>query len=78
MAEHDDRLTRVYSDMYFGTGSLPGITSRMKSAEERQDAMDDRCERQDKRLEGTEKKFWAIILLLITILGGVITTAVKH
>lgn len=76
--EFDDRLTRVYNDVYFGNGALPGLTSRMKSSEERHEAMDERCAQQDKRMAGTENKFWAIILLLITILGGVIANAVKH
>lgn len=61
------RLDRVYNDVYFGNGK-PGLTTRMQSAEERQDAMDARCDKSDKKLGRIELMFWTIIVLLITVL----------
>jgi len=70
------RLDRVYNDVYFGNGK-PGLTTRMQSAEERQDAMDLRCDKADKDLANTRKMFWAIIVLLLSILGSTLADNFK-
>lgn len=71
-----ERLDRVYNDVYFGNGK-PGLTIRMQSAEDRQDAMDDRCDKSDKSVAETRRMLWAIILLLLTILGSTLADNFK-
>lgn len=65
-------LLRINKDMYYGNGK-PGITTRVQQAEDKLVALDECDELMTKRINGVENKFWAIILLLITILGGVVT-----
>lgn len=56
-------------DLYRGNGK-PGLTTRMQQAE-------DCMEVQGERIDKIDRKFWAIILLLLTLLGGVITDIVE-
>lgn len=71
-----ERLDRVYNDVYFGNGK-PGLTTRMQLSEERHDAMDARCDKSDKSLADTRKMFWAIIVLLLSILGTTLVDMIK-
>jgi len=57
-------------DLYRGNGK-PGITTRLKTLE-------DSMERIEDLQAATDRKFWAVIVLLITILGSIITQMVRH
>lgn len=70
------RLDRVYNDVYFGNG-LPGLVTRMKQSEDRHEAMDERCEKADKRMDRLGIMFWAIIVLLLSILGSTLANTFK-
>ena len=70
-------------DLYHGN-SKPGLTTRMAQAEDAMVALqkrqeqdmeqiDERCDKADKRQGRIEAMFWALILLALSILGGVIT-----
>lgn len=66
---NDVLLHRIERDMYYGNGK-PGICTRMEVAEG--DIAD-----VTKRLDNIDKKFWALILLALTILGTDIAELVK-
>lgn len=70
------RLDRVYNDVYFGNG-LPGLVTRMKQSEDRHEAMDERCEKSDKKVDRLGTMFWAIIVLLLSILGSTLANTFK-
>jgi hypothetical protein len=86
-SDHEHRIGRLEKDMWHGNGK-PGLTTRMQQAE---DAIKmtgkciDEVEREAKesmrmivrRQEGTDRKFWAIILLLLTLLGGLTLDLIK-
>lgn len=65
----DELVFQHDKDLYRGNGK-PGLTTRMQQAE-------DCMEAQGLRIDKIDKKFWAIILLLLTLLGGVITDIVE-
>lgn len=69
-------VRRHDKDLYRGNGK-PGLTTRMARQEDAMEVAIDRLDKSDKRQDRTQSMFWAIILLLLTILGGVITDAVK-
>jgi hypothetical protein len=69
-------VRRHDKDLYRGNGK-PGLTTRMARQEDAMDAACERLDKSDKRQDRTQSMFWAIILLLLTILGGVITDTVK-
>lgn len=59
-----EKVEKMWTDMYHGDARKPGLTTRMEQAENRD-------EEQDKRMDTVDGKFWAIILLLVTLLGSV-------
>jgi hypothetical protein len=61
---------RVYNDMYLGNGK-PGMTTRMDRMEVAMVEVQQQC-----RTLG--RMFWAIIILLVTILGSIITEFVAR
>lgn len=61
-------VARHEKDLYRGNG-LPGLTTRMKQAEDRDVATNERCDKSDKKLGRIEAMFWTIIVLLITLLA---------
>lgn len=63
-------------DLYRGNGK-PGLTTRMQQAEDKMENIDTCIEDQSLRIDKIDKKFWAIILLLLTLLGGVIADIVE-
>jgi hypothetical protein len=75
-ATERQRLDRVYNDVYFGNGK-PGLVTRMQLSEERQDAVDARCDKADKSVADTRKMLWAIIILLLSILGSTLADNFK-
>lgn len=63
-------MNKTINDVYFGDARRPGLTTRTETLEERADGSD--------RAQGTtDKKFNAILVLLITLLGGVVTELIK-
>ncbi len=68
-------VERHDKDLYRGNGK-PGLTTRMQQAEDRMDSHEDCMDTFDERITGIDKKFWAIILLLLTLLGGVLTDVI--
>jgi len=60
---------RHEKDLYRGNGK-PGLTTRMQQAE---DCLDIHTE----QIRDTKRMFWAIIVLLLTLLGGVVTDIVE-
>ena len=75
-----DRLNKVFNDLYYGNGKS-GLTTRTQELETCQESQGDRMDvmerRLDGRINGIDKKFWAIILLLLTLLAGVIVDVVR-
>lgn len=75
MSEHNGGETipsmvlRHEKDLYRGNGK-PGLCTRIQTEEDRMDAT-------EKRIDGIDKKFGAIIVLLLTILGGVMTSMIR-
>lgn len=75
MSEHNggesisSMVMRHEKDLYRGNGK-PGICTRMETGEDRMDGIESR---QDK----IDTKFNAIIILLITILAGLVTSMVR-
>jgi len=65
------RLGRVEKDLYYGNGK-PGITTRIQQNEDCLEQHGERMDAHDRRIDGVDTKFWAIILLLITLLAGVV------
>lgn len=62
-------LERIEKDMYYGNGK-PGLCTRMEVAEgEIKDVAE--------KIASLDKKFWALILLALTILGTEIAGLVK-
>ena len=59
-----DDFDHLKRDMWFGNGK-PGITTRVSSGEDRMTAL-------EKNVSQIKTMFWAIVLLLLTILGTVI------
>lgn len=59
---------RHEKDLYRGNG-LPGLCTRMKVVEDDVEATNLRCDKSDERQEKTQRMFWAVILLLLTIFG---------
>jgi hypothetical protein len=72
-------------DLYRGNGK-PGITNRIESLENAlagyKEFMRDELMELRTKQDSTDNKFWAIIILLITILAGLVatlaTTLAKH
>lgn len=62
--------------LYRGNGK-PGLCTRMQQAEDRLDSGDDRMSAQDARIDNFVKMGWAIILLLVSCLAGIITEIIK-
>lgn len=62
--QYRQMVDRHENDLYHGNGK-PGITNRLQ-------VIEDDVSRSAEQVEFLDKKFWAIILLLLTILGTVI------
>lgn len=58
----EHRVTKLEKDVIHGNG-LPGLTTRMAIQEERMD-------KTDKNVKSIDNKFWAIVLMLITVMAG--------
>lgn len=71
-------VRRLEQDVWHGDNRKAGLTTRIQQAEDRLDSGDRRMTTQDKRIDSFANMFWAIILLLLTILGGVIADIVRH
>jgi hypothetical protein len=71
-------VRRLEQDVWHGDNRKPGLTTRIQQAEDRLDSGDRRMSAQDKRIDGFANMGWAIILLLLTILGGVVTDIARH
>lgn len=63
------RLQRVYNDMYFGNGK-PGITTRMAGAETK-------IGEHEKTISDIKKMFWAIVVLILSVLGTTLADIIK-
>ncbi len=62
----------MYVDIYIGKGVKdPPITYRLSILENRMDRSED-------LQKSTDRKFWAIIILLLTSLAGLIVDMAKH
>jgi hypothetical protein len=61
-------VRRHDKDLYRGNGK-PGLTTRMAQQESAMEVATGRIDKADKRQDRTQSMFWAIILLLLTILG---------
>lgn len=69
---HAATISRIETDMYFGDTRKPGVTIRIERLE-------DGMERSEDTQKSTDRKFWAIIILLISTLTGIIVDiATKH
>jgi hypothetical protein len=75
-SDHEHRIGRLEKDMWHGNGK-PGLTTRMQQAEDALSATKINIEDTNKRISSTDRKFWAIILLLLTLLGGLAMDLVK-
>lgn len=64
------QLEKVFKDVYFGNGK-PGLTTRMETAENCLEAHGERMDASDKRQDAVDKKFWWIIVLLVTTIVGI-------
>jgi hypothetical protein len=71
MDEMVQRMERVTNDMYFGDARKPGLMTRAEQLEGRMDEV-------ERDQDATGRKFNAILGLLITILGGLITEMVRR
>lgn len=60
-----DLVMQHDKDLYRGNG-LPGLTTRMKCVEDEQEV-------HTQQLKDIKNMFWAIVLLLLTLFGGVVT-----
>lgn len=63
---HTEMTMKMHNDLYYGDARKPGLTVRMQQQE-------DGLHETRTELRSVDRKFWAIILLLLTTLGGVAT-----
>lgn len=69
MPQESEIVRRMEKDLYYGNGK-PGICTRMEVAE-------GHIEGVTERLDNIDKKFWALILLALTILGTDVASLFK-
>lgn len=71
-------VRQMHKDIYLGDNRKPGLTTRMQQAEDCDAVAESRMNAQDKRMDGQDAKQWAIILLVVTCLGGIVAELIKH
>lgn len=75
-----DLLGQHDRDLYRGNGK-PGLTTRMQQAEDRLDGIDGKDGRMDKceqSLDSTRKLFWALVMLALSNLTGIVVILVTR
>lgn len=70
-------VRRHERDLYRGNGK-PGLTLRMQSVEECQDQQEIDMAEVKKTMETTRKQLWAMIMLGLSTLTGVIVILIGH
>lgn len=71
-------VRRLEQDVWHGDNRKAGLTTRMQQAEDCDAVAEARMNAQDKRMDGQDAKQWAIILLVVTCLGGIVAELIKH
>ena len=67
----DGEINRIVVDMYHGDARKAGVTTRLENMENRMEGM-------ESLQQSTDRKFWAIILLLISSLAGITVDILTH
>lgn len=71
-------VRRLEQDVWHGDNRKPGLTTRVQQSEDRLDSGDRRMTTQDNKIDKFASMGWTIILLLLTCIGGIVTTIVRH
>jgi len=75
--EQVEKEVSYHRKMLLEGNGKPGLTTRMQQVEDCMEVQEQRITDQGKRIDKIDTKFWAIILLLLTLLGGVVTDIVE-
>lgn len=72
----DPWTRKLVMDTYLGQGpNNPSITTRLATYEERQDAMEDKVNKIETKID---RGFWLLLATLVSAVGSLIMLAFKH